>query len=200
MPVSATDLSALAASHDIINLGMLADAVRRERHGVRTTFVRVADVSSEVGAPMSWPTATGEVRIVGVPPTHAAALARVREVKQQAGAVPVSAFSLADLEQLAAREQTDVASHSRRSARRGPGSRRRRAVRSAAEPAAMRRRSQHRRPRARPPDDSSTAGRRMRCRCSGRLPSSNTTSRSSSRLRRCRAGSIPPCPPPGTTT
>jgi len=105
MPVTDIDLSALAASHDIINLGMLADAVRRERHGARTTFVRVADVSADVGAPMSWPPATGEVRIVGVPPTHAAALARVREVKQQAGAVPVSAFSLADLEQLAAREQ-----------------------------------------------------------------------------------------------
>ena len=51
-PSQTTDLSTLAASHDIINLGMLADAVRRERHGDRTTFVRVADVASEVGAPM----------------------------------------------------------------------------------------------------------------------------------------------------
>jgi aminodeoxyfutalosine synthase len=108
MPVSATDLSTLAASHDIINLGMLADSVRQERHGLRTTFVRVADVASDVGAPMSWPDATGEVRIVGVPATHAAALARVREVAQQAKGVPVSAFSLADLEQLAAREQVTL--------------------------------------------------------------------------------------------
>ena len=53
MPVSDTDLSTLAASHDIITLGMQADAVRRERHGVRTTFVRVADVASEPGAPIS---------------------------------------------------------------------------------------------------------------------------------------------------
>ena len=47
MPVTDTDLTALAASHDIINLGMLADAVRRERHGVRTTFLRVADVPAK---------------------------------------------------------------------------------------------------------------------------------------------------------
>ena len=110
MPVSDTDLSALAASHDIINLGMLADAVRRERHGARTTFVRVADVASEVGAPMSWPEGTGEVRIVGVPATLAAALVRVTEVVFQGKGVPVSAFSLADLEQLAAREQVTLRS------------------------------------------------------------------------------------------
>ena len=80
MPVSDTDLSTLAASHDIISLGMLADDVRRERHGVRTTFVRVADVSAELGAPLSWPPAAGEIRIVGVPASRAAAVARVREV------------------------------------------------------------------------------------------------------------------------
>ncbi len=105
MPVSDTDLSTLAASHDIITLGMAADAVRRERHGVRTTFVRVAEVSAEVGAPLSWPAVAGEVRIVGVPESRAAALARVREVVAAAKGVPVSAFSLDDLEQLASREQ-----------------------------------------------------------------------------------------------
>ena len=110
MPVTDADLSTLAASHDIINLGMLADSVRRERHGVRTTFVRVADVASEVGAPMVWPEGTGEVRIVGVPATLADALARVSEVVFQGKGVPVSAFSLADLEQLAAREQVTLRS------------------------------------------------------------------------------------------
>jgi len=105
MPVSDTDLSTLAASHDIITLGMQADAVRRERHGVRTTFVRVAEVSAEVGAPLSWPAAAGEVRIVGAPASRAAALDRVREAVAAAKGVPVSAFSLDDLEQLASREQ-----------------------------------------------------------------------------------------------
>ena len=108
MSVSDTDLPALAASHDIINLGMLADSVRRERHGVRTTFVRVADISSDLNAPLSWPEAAGEVRIVGVPATRVAALARVRETAERANGVPVSAFSLADLEQLAAGEQVTL--------------------------------------------------------------------------------------------
>ena len=108
MPVSDTDLSTLAASHDIITLGMQADAVRRERHGVRTTFVRVADVASEPGAPISWPPDAGEIRIVGVPATRAAALARVREVVGRAEGVPVSAFSLDDLEQLAGAEQVTL--------------------------------------------------------------------------------------------
>jgi aminodeoxyfutalosine synthase len=108
MPASDTELSTLAASHDIINLGMHADAVRRDRHGVRTTFVRVADVPAEVGAPLVWPPAAGEIRIVGVPSTCAAAVARVRETVDQARGLPVSAFSLDDLEQLAARERVTL--------------------------------------------------------------------------------------------
>ena len=108
MPVSDVDLSTLAASHDIINLGMLADAVRQDRHGLRTTFVRVADVACEPGAALSWPESAGEVRIVGVPATQAAAVARIREVAARARGVPVSAFSLGDLEQLAAREQVTL--------------------------------------------------------------------------------------------
>jgi aminodeoxyfutalosine synthase len=104
MPVSDTELSTLAASHDIINLGMAADAVRRARHGVRTTFVRVAEIPADVGGPLSWPPTAGEVRIVGVPASRTAALARVRETVGRAQGMPVSAFSLDDLEQLAMRE------------------------------------------------------------------------------------------------
>jgi aminodeoxyfutalosine synthase len=104
MSVSAADLASLAASHDIIAIGMLADEARRSRHGTRTTFVRVADVSAEPGAPVPVPPSAGEVRIAGVPATRAAAVGRVREVAASAGGVPVSAFSLADLEQVSARE------------------------------------------------------------------------------------------------
>jgi aminodeoxyfutalosine synthase len=108
MPVPDTDLTALAASHDIITIGMQADAVRRALHGARTTFLRVAEISADVGAPLTWPPATGEIRIVGVPASRAAALARVREVVEAAKGVPVSAFSLDDLEQLASREQVTL--------------------------------------------------------------------------------------------
>ena len=98
------ELSTLAATHDIINLGMVADDLRRQRHGTRTTFVRVADLGAEVGAPVAHAAAAGELRISGIAPSRAAAVARVREVAAAADGAAVSAFSLADLEQLAARE------------------------------------------------------------------------------------------------
>src|SRR3990172_4462859 len=100
MPVSDQEL--LAASHDLISVGMVADEIRRQRHGVRTTFVRVVEVWSDVGEPRAWPPAAGEVRIAGVPVSRAAAIERVRQVVSAAGGVPVSGFSLADLEALSA--------------------------------------------------------------------------------------------------
>src|SRR6266478_4301563 len=78
MPVTDAELSSLAQTHDIISIGVLADELRRRLHGTKTTFVRVATVASEVGAPIS----------------RAAA----------AGGAAVTAFSLADLEPLSARE------------------------------------------------------------------------------------------------
>jgi aminodeoxyfutalosine synthase len=102
MPVSDHDLTSLAATHDIITLGMLADDVRRRHHGLTTTFVRVADVPTDAGAPVAVPPAAGEVRIVGAPPSRAAAVERVRQVAAVASGVPLSAYALSDLEQLAA--------------------------------------------------------------------------------------------------
>jgi aminodeoxyfutalosine synthase len=104
MTLPAADLAALASSHDIIQLGILADEVRRERHGTRTTFVRVFTVPAEPGAPVVVPEGAGEVCIVGVAASRASAVARIREVRLASGATPVSAFSLADLEALSARE------------------------------------------------------------------------------------------------
>jgi aminodeoxyfutalosine synthase len=104
MPVTEAELTTLSATYDIISLGMRADETRRRFHGTRTTFVRVAAVPAESTGPPSWPPAAGEIRVVGAPATRAVAAERVREVLQDAGGVPVSAFSLDDLEQLAARE------------------------------------------------------------------------------------------------
>lgn len=108
MPVTDVELSSLAASHDIITLGMRADEVRRARHGLRTTFVRVADVTGEPEGPLDWPAAAGEVRIAGTPASIDAAVRRVGEAVSRAAGVPVSAFSLADLEDLAARQQATL--------------------------------------------------------------------------------------------
>jgi hypothetical protein len=80
MPVSDAEISTLSASHDIISLGMQADAVRREKHGNKTTFLRVAVVDAAPGAALGWASGAGEIRIVGVPANRAAATARLREV------------------------------------------------------------------------------------------------------------------------
>jgi aminodeoxyfutalosine synthase len=104
MPVTDAELATLASTHDIIRLGMAADDVRRQRHGVRTTFVRVADIAANPGEIPPVPPAAREIRITGAPSSRAAAVARVSEVASAAAGTPVSAFSLADLEQLAGRE------------------------------------------------------------------------------------------------
>jgi aminodeoxyfutalosine synthase len=105
MAVTDSELSTLASSFDIITLGVKADEVRRARHSLRTTFVRVADVSWEPGAPVDIPASAGEVRIVGTPSSRAGALQRVGEVAPAARQAPLSGFSLAELEHLAAKEQ-----------------------------------------------------------------------------------------------
>src|SRR5437868_12034393 len=85
---------------------MRADDARRARHGRQTTFVRVADIAVQTGAPAMWPAATGEIRIVGAPADRSAAIARVKEVAALLppgnDRPPLSGFSLADLEQVAA--------------------------------------------------------------------------------------------------
>ncbi len=108
------DASAILATPDIVTLGMLADEVRRRRHGDRATFVRVADVAMDgpaIGADFA---AAGELRIVGAPPTLEAAAARVSAVAAQAHTTPGSAFSLADLEACCRRDGLSLADGLRR--------------------------------------------------------------------------------------
>src|SRR5436309_1231326 len=105
MAVSDAELTSLAASHDIITTGMLADEMRRARHGTRTTFVRVASIAPATDAPISVPPKAGEICISGTPVSCAAAVERVRQVAAAAAGIPLSGFSLGDLEQLAANER-----------------------------------------------------------------------------------------------
>jgi aminodeoxyfutalosine synthase len=108
MTVSDAELATLASTYDIINLGMLADGERRRRHGLRTTFVRVLTVPGETGSPIDLPPGAGELRIEGTPASRAQALVRVREAAAVAGSVPLSGYSLADLEQLARAEKVTL--------------------------------------------------------------------------------------------
>jgi aminodeoxyfutalosine synthase len=87
---------------------MAADEIRRQRHGTRTTFVRVVDVPAAPGAPIPVVPSAGEIRIVGAPASRDAAVQRIAEVVAAAGTTPVSGFSLSDLEQLAATERVPL--------------------------------------------------------------------------------------------
>jgi aminodeoxyfutalosine synthase len=102
--LTADEIGSMAAAHDILGLGMMADAVRSRLHGTRTTFLRVADVAVAPGSVLAWPAAAGEIRITGTPSDRKAAVSRVREVSALAHGIPVSGFSLADLERLALSE------------------------------------------------------------------------------------------------
>jgi aminodeoxyfutalosine synthase len=101
-------LTSLAASHDIISIGILADEARRARHGARTTYVRVADVPADPETPIAMSASAGELRITGAPASRAAAVDRVRRVAEAGRGIALSGFSLADLEQLAARESVTL--------------------------------------------------------------------------------------------
>lgn len=85
---------------DLIALGMLAEAARRRRHGDRVTFVRVHDIRLDQAA--GWngdvPDAAGEIRISGTPSDRRRTIGFVRQVAARCPGVPLTGFSLADLE------------------------------------------------------------------------------------------------------
>src|SRR5579862_2491208 len=99
MPFTDAELSQLGDSHDIINLGMLADEARARLHDKRTTFVRVHLIPAEADS-FAVVAGAGEVRLEGVPASRAAAVDRVTRARAASGDAPLSAYSLADLEQL----------------------------------------------------------------------------------------------------
>jgi aminodeoxyfutalosine synthase len=102
LPLTGEDARALASSYDIVSLGMMADEVRRRRHGRQITFLRVAEVSadSSIAAETAWPPAASEIRLVGRFPGLEQAKAIVASIAGRTGAA-VSGFSLADIAQAA---------------------------------------------------------------------------------------------------
>nr|MBA2604389.1 hypothetical protein [Acidobacteriota bacterium] len=76
------DAPAIVGAPDLIAVGALADEVRRQLHGVRTTFVRVLEV--HVGAiPAALPPGAnaGELRLVGPPSSATQALEAVASAR-----------------------------------------------------------------------------------------------------------------------
>lgn len=95
--LNAVDAAVLWSSPDLVRIGMLGEASRRRRHGDRATFVRVFD-AAEGGAAV--PPAAGELRVQDCPATPDEAVALVRALVTQAGATPVTAYALPDLERV----------------------------------------------------------------------------------------------------
>jgi aminodeoxyfutalosine synthase len=96
------DARAILETHDLVAVGAMADDVRRRMHGSRTTFQRVFEIHVDA-VPSSLPAAmaAGEIRVIGRPASGLHAVEAVRTVAVLAGSVPVGAFSLADLLDLA---------------------------------------------------------------------------------------------------
>lgn len=92
----------ILADRNLIAVGARGDDERRRRHGARTTFVRVYEVHTEA-IPASLPAGVGagEIRLTGKPSSAASAAASVAAARPLAGAIPLTAYSLADLFELA---------------------------------------------------------------------------------------------------
>ena len=100
--ITEAETRALASMTDIIGLGMLADGVRRHKHGDRVTFLRVAHVAAaNAAAADPIPSSAGEIRLRNAPESLEGACAALRAVIARAGAIPVAAFSLGELDNLA---------------------------------------------------------------------------------------------------
>lgn len=100
-PLGLDQLRALLDANDLVRIGMLADQVRRRRHGTTATFVRVAQVAIDAVRTAEVPAAAGELRLTGTPASAAEAIEATRALVARAGRVPVTAWSLADLERIA---------------------------------------------------------------------------------------------------
>jgi aminodeoxyfutalosine synthase len=95
------DAPVVLAAHDLITIGMMADTVRRRRHGARTTFLRVFEMHVDA-VPAAAPAhmSAGEYRLVGEPATLDAACAAVESARKVAAAGFLTGFSLHDIVRL----------------------------------------------------------------------------------------------------
>jgi hypothetical protein len=100
-PLAAGDVRELAATPDILPLGMLADTLRRRLHGNRTTYLRVAACRFDQSFTDAVGPSAGEVRILGAPDTLDIAVTAVTTAKDVAGTRTVAGYSWADVERWA---------------------------------------------------------------------------------------------------
>ncbi len=96
--LAADEIRALAASPDILTLGMLADAAKRRLHGTRVTYLRVSTCAFDAD-PVALPAAR-ELRLTGTPANLNDALRSVARARAAAGTRTLSGFAWRDLEQI----------------------------------------------------------------------------------------------------
>jgi aminodeoxyfutalosine synthase len=96
------EITGLAATNDILSLGMLADTVRRRLHGAQVTYLRVETSGIDRISGDAISRAAREIRIAGVPETLDAAVSAVQAAKAVAGGRTIAGFSWGDVERLAA--------------------------------------------------------------------------------------------------
>ncbi len=104
MSSTKAEIEELAASPDILAIGMAADDVRRRVLGRNVTFARVACCPFDKPLAEAVPVAAREVRLTGAPESLEVALTAVRSAKAVAGERLVSGFSILDLQALAVRD------------------------------------------------------------------------------------------------
>jgi aminodeoxyfutalosine synthase len=97
--LSADDIHDLAATPDILSIGMLADVLRRRLHDTRTTFLRIAECALDAPAIEPAQVKAQEIRITGSPAQLADAVRAVEVVKSK-GDRTVSAFTWQDVERI----------------------------------------------------------------------------------------------------
>ena len=98
--LSADDIHDLAATPDILSIGMVADVLRRRLHDTRTTFLRIAECALEAPALEPAEVKAQEIRITGSPVQLADAIRAVEVIKSK-GNRTVSAFTWSDVERMA---------------------------------------------------------------------------------------------------
>jgi aminodeoxyfutalosine synthase len=96
--LNAGDIAELAATPDVLPLGMLADTLARRLHNGKVTFVRVA--FCKAGEPIVVPPAAGELRLAQTPETLADAVSAIAVAKAAARGIAVSSLAWSDIQRL----------------------------------------------------------------------------------------------------
>jgi 2-iminoacetate synthase ThiH len=99
--LSAGEITALSDAPDILPIGMLADALRRQLHGTQVTYLRVASCAFDQSFADAVPPTAQDIRITGTPPTLDVAVAAVRSAKAVAADRTISGFAWNDIDRLA---------------------------------------------------------------------------------------------------